>query len=387
MKLLIVDDQISLHRYLDKVMNWEEMGFTEVQHAYDGEEAVAKVLTFCPDIMILDIHMPLLNGIESLRRVRQSGHQPRTIILSAYDQFEYARDALHLQVSHYLLKPVDAEQLRKVLGDMVRESASAARQMISGELDRIIYSGAMEPESLPKIRKGFDILGIDRFAVITYMDNSPEGSRSHWLQEQAASQFRCVICSKNRKENVMLVGGREELTNGKLRAFTEFVHQHSAASSTAPLTFGISTIARDVAILPQLIAESARALREPAETGSRLQDTIWRIKMYIDNSCHEDLSLQSVADRFRIDKFQLCRLFKKEFGVNYWTYVMKVRMEKAAELLAGTNWKNSRIAEQTGFLDESHFSRAFKKFYGVTPKEYRRQSGSSPCTELMKRNI
>jgi two-component system response regulator YesN len=385
MKLLIADDQISLHRYLDKVMNWEEMGFTEVQHAYDGEEAAAKVASFRPDLMILDIHMPLLNGIESLRRVRQSGHQPRTIILSAYDQFEYARDALHLQVSHYLLKPVDAEQLRNALGDLIRESASSARRMIGGELERIIYSGGMEDEALATIRQGFEMLGIDRYAVVTYADSSPEGATSRWMREQAAGWFSCAICGKTRKENVMLIGGREELTEGNLRAFIETVRQHAAASSAAPLTFGISPIAQDAALLPRLIAESAQALKEPAETGARLQETIWRIKAYIDGSYHEDLSLQSVADRFKIDKYQLCRVFKKEFGVNYWTHVMKVRMEKAAELLAGTNWKNSRIAEHTGFLDESHFSRAFKKYYGVTPKAYR-QSRTSPDAEHAERN-
>ena len=336
--------------------------------------------------MILDIHMPLMNGIESLRRVRQSGHQPRTIILSAYDQFEYARDALHLQVSHYLLKPVDAEQLRNAIGELVRESAAAARRMIGGALDRIIYSGEVEAESLAAIRKGFEMLGIDRYAVVTYTDHSPEGAVSRWMQEQAAGWFRCAIGSKTRKESVMLVGGREELSEGNLRAFIEAVRQQAAAPSAAPSAFGISTIARDAALLPQLIAESAKVLREPAETGSRLQDTVWRVKAYIDGSYHEDLSLQTVADRFGIDKYQLCRAFKKAFGVNYWTHVMKVRMEKAAELLAGTDWKNSRIAEHTGFLDESHFSRAFKKYYGMTPKAYR-QSRTSPPAEHAERNI
>ncbi|QJD84717.1 response regulator transcription factor [Cohnella herbarum] len=376
MKLLIVDDQVSLHRYLNKVMSWRDMGFTKVEHAYDGEEAAGMVDTFRPDIMIMDIHMPLLNGIESLKRIQQSGNLPRTIILSAYDQFEYARDALRLQVSHYLLKPVDADQLRDVLGELIRESESAVRQSIRSELNGIIYSGVIEAESLSIVRKGLEFLAVDRFAILTFTDSLPsESDYICWLQEQAVYKFRCVICCKNRKDQIVLVGGGDDLSNGQLRELSEFVMEKAAAlSPTHTLSAGISSIAQDVALLPQLLAESAQAMWEPAETGSRLQDAVWRIKPYVDSSYQEDLSLQSVASRFNIDKYQLSRAFKQEFGVNYWAYVIKVRMDRAAELLVGTNWKNSRIAEHTGFLEESHFSRAFKKYYGVTPKEYRASS-------------
>ncbi|MFC4305254.1 response regulator transcription factor [Cohnella boryungensis] len=373
MKLLIVDDQISLHRYLDKVMSWREMGFTHVQHAYDGEEAASMVDTFRPHMMIMDIHMPLLNGIEALKRIQQSGNLPRTIILSAYDQFEYARDALRLQVAHYLLKPVDADQLREVMREMILEAASAGRLSIRAELDRTIYSGSIETESLFIIRRGLEVLSVDRFAILTFVDSiSSNEDYSCLLQEQADRNLNCVICRKNKKEWVVFVGGGEELTPGRLREFSESMLEQATASSPAhKLSVGASSIAQDATLLPQLIAESAEAVSAPADSGSRLKDAMFRVKPYVDSRYQEDLSLQSVAGRFDIDKYQLSRAFKQEFGVNYWSYVIKVRMEKAADLLIGTNWKNGRIAEHTGFLDESHFSRAFKKFYGVTPKEYR----------------
>lgn len=371
-KLLVVDDQISLHRYLDKVMSWREMGFTQVQHAYDGEEAAGMVDTFRPDVMIMDIHMPLLNGIESLKQIRRSGNLPRTIILSAYDQFEYARDALQLQVSRYLLKPVDADQLRDALGELIRDSESAVRQSIRGELNRTIYSGSMEAESLSTVRKGLEFLGIDRYAVMTITDDSSsESDYFRWAQDQADMKIRYVTGCKYKKEMVVLVGGGDDLTGGRLREYSECLIEKASASSPHRLSAGISSIAADAAFLPQLIEESAQAVRGPAESGSKLKDTIWRIKPYVDSSYQEDLSLQSVAERFDIDKYQLSRTFKQEFGVNYWSYVIKVRIEKAADLLVSTNWKNGRIAEHTGFVDESHFSRAFKKYYGVTPKEYR----------------
>jgi len=184
------------------------MGFTEVRHAYDGEEAASMADTYRPDLMIMDIHMPLLNGIESLKRIQRSGNLPRTIILSAYDQFEYARDALRLQVSHYLLKPVDADQLRAVLGELIQESAAVGRQSIRSELNQTIYSGLLEAESLSIVRKGLQCLSVDRFAIMTFVDNSPsESDYSCWLHERLDTKFDCVICCKNKKETVVLVAG------------------------------------------------------------------------------------------------------------------------------------------------------------------------------------
>ncbi|CAM4513886.1 two-component system response regulator YesN [Paenibacillus endophyticus] len=374
MKLLIADDQLSLHRYLDKVMDWADLGISEVQHAYNGDEAANKIETFRPDLAIMDIHMPLLDGIESLRRIQHLDKIPRTIILSAYDQFEYARDALRLQVSHYLLKPVDAELLRDAIRELIQQSILDAEQSIRSELDRTIYSGHIEADSLKNFQDGLEFLSINHFAIMTFVGSMPsKNDYSYLLKEQAVIKIHCVMCCNNRKEQVVLIGGGKDLTNILLLEFCESVMK-KAAGSTPPhtLSVGISSIAQEAPFLPQLIAESTRAVRGHAsETISKLLDAVCRIKPYIERGYQEDLSLQSVADRFDIDKYQLSRTFKQEFGVNYWAYVTQVRMNKAAELLVSTNWRNNHIAEHTGFLDESHFSRAFKKHFGVTPKEYR----------------
>lgn len=208
MKLLIVDDQLSLHRYLNKVMDWKELGITKVQHAYDGEEAANMVETFRPDLMIMDIHMPLLDGIESLKRIQHLDKIPRTIILSAYDQFEYARDALRLHVSQYLLKPVDAELLRDALHELIQQSVSDAQKSIRSELDRTIYAGQIEADSLMNFQDFLEFLAIERFAILTFENSLPsDHDYSCLLQEQAVIKIHCVMCCKNRKEQVVLVGG------------------------------------------------------------------------------------------------------------------------------------------------------------------------------------
>src|SRR5699024_3597223 len=95
-----------------------------------------------------------------------------------------------------------------------------------------------------------------------------------------------------------------------------------------------------------------------------------RIKDFVDKNYNEDISLNNISKKFYIDKYQLSKLFKDYFSINYWTYVTKVRMEKAAGLLLNTDLKNYQIAEKVGYFDESHFSHAFKKYYGISPRKY-----------------
>jgi len=372
LKLLIVDDQVSLHRYLDKVMDWEELGLTSVEHAYDGEEAATMVEQLHPDLMIMDIHMPLLNGIQSLERMQGLQKIPQTIILSAYDEFEYARDALRLKASQYLLKPVDAQLLKKSLSDLIETSILAARQAILSEINRTVYSGQIDSASIMNVQKAFEILSIDRYAILTFEDSlHSEMDYSCLMQGQTDINNHCILCTRHRNGQIVFVGGGEDLTDERLRQITEIVMDHMA-TSTESLSFGMSSIAQDTAYLPQLITESTQALRSPASgTRFKLRDAVRRIKTYVENEYQEDLTLQTVADRFDIDKYQLSRAFKQEFDINYWAYVTQVRMNKAAELLISTSLRNIQIAEHTGFLGESHFSRVFKKYYGATPKEYR----------------
>ena len=114
------------------------------------------------------------------------------------------------------------------------------------------------------------------------------------------------------------------------------------------------------------LISSRSLLRAP-----KILERVRVIKAYVELHYEEDLSLQKVAERFDIDKYQLSRTFKQEFNENYWQYVTRIRMEKSAELLKETELKNNQIAERAGFLDDSYFSRTFKKHFGMSPKDYR----------------
>ena len=111
MKLLIVDDEMQIRTGLEQGIDWKEQGFDQVYTARNGIEALDICEELHPEIIITDIRMPGLDGIELSRRVVSSYDLVEIIILSGYSDFEYAREALKIGAFDYLLKPINIEEL------------------------------------------------------------------------------------------------------------------------------------------------------------------------------------------------------------------------------------------------------------------------------------
>ncbi|HYE82087.1 MAG TPA: response regulator [Clostridia bacterium] len=104
-KLLIADDETEILEGLRTIIDWESNGVTLCGEACNGIEALEMINRLSPDIMIMDIRMPLLDGLELLAKISQNGLPVKCIILSGYDDFYYAQKAIDLKAANYLLKP------------------------------------------------------------------------------------------------------------------------------------------------------------------------------------------------------------------------------------------------------------------------------------------
>jgi two-component system response regulator YesN len=120
MKFMIVDDEPIVREGLKTLIDWSEMGFTLCDEASDGNEAVSKILKENPDLVILDIKIPELSGVEVAEAVRKEGYCGKIIILSGFSDFTYAQVAIRYGVEAYLLKPIDENELITAL-EKVRE--------------------------------------------------------------------------------------------------------------------------------------------------------------------------------------------------------------------------------------------------------------------------
>ena len=115
----IVDDEPIIRKGLDKMIEWQELGFEVVCTAQNGKQALEQLEVENIDIIITDVEMPIMNGLEFIKRVRESEstviNSKEIIVLTAYEDFEYARTAIKYGVTEYILKPISIEQLKEVL--------------------------------------------------------------------------------------------------------------------------------------------------------------------------------------------------------------------------------------------------------------------------------
>ena len=111
MKLLLTDDQNSVHMFFDRMLHYEELGITQVFHAGNGQEALEIIKKEWPELLLLDIRMPVMDGLSLLKEIDDFSFEHRAMILSAYDEFEYAKKCMQFGVRDYLLKPIDIREV------------------------------------------------------------------------------------------------------------------------------------------------------------------------------------------------------------------------------------------------------------------------------------
>ena len=115
MKAFLVDDEFLQRKLVKKSVDWQSIGIELCGEAEDGEEALEKIFMLKPDILIMDINIPYVNGIEVSKKVKKVFPETQVIILSAYGEFEYAKEALSFGALSFVLKPLNPKELTSEL--------------------------------------------------------------------------------------------------------------------------------------------------------------------------------------------------------------------------------------------------------------------------------
>lgn len=149
-RVLLADDEEEIRAGISRKIDWNSLGFDLVGEADNGEVALELAEQLCPDVVLTDIKMPFMDGLELCRRLKQSLPAAKLVVFSGFDDFEYARQAVSMGVSEYILKPINAPELTAVLvklRDQLDQQRMERRDM---ETLRRRYD-----ESLPILRELF----------------------------------------------------------------------------------------------------------------------------------------------------------------------------------------------------------------------------------------
>ncbi len=114
-RIMLVDDEEEVRKAIIRKMDWEQLGFSVVGDAENGEDALEKIEQLEPDVVMTDIRMPYMDGLTLTARIREKYPFMKVLIFSGYDDFEYAQQAIKLNVTEYILKPVNGQELTEIL--------------------------------------------------------------------------------------------------------------------------------------------------------------------------------------------------------------------------------------------------------------------------------
>lgn len=112
--VLLVDDEEEVIQAIMKKLDWEQLGFSVAGYACNGVKAFEMVEEYQPDVVVTDIRMPYMNGMELSHRIKTQYPDTKILIFTGFDEFEYAKEAVHLEVEEYILKPVNSQELSRV---------------------------------------------------------------------------------------------------------------------------------------------------------------------------------------------------------------------------------------------------------------------------------
>lgn len=424
--VLLVDDEEDAVQVIMKKINWESMGFRIAGYAGNGIEALEMAEKAQPDVVMTDIRMPYMDGLSLSRKLKELYPNIRIIIFSGFDDFEYAREAIQIEVEPYLtavsVKKLAEEHVREkwdcrifsYLGEIIiitqlsekREVTDytdymdrfckMARRVCRAEVTAGIGRVCDEIKDIPISYKGAAdavsyrvILGNTRAINITEVN--PKNADESW-EERAVRQLFKMIRTGDRQslekavsECVRKLFGRET-SQQKYRLLimeiiTELFRFGSDNQLKTEQIFGqnedvygeIMRMESVEAVQTWLMAVSARMQDMIlADRTNTTKSFVKRAAEYVkEHYSDQELSVEVVCKALGVSTSYFSTVFKKETGKTFVKYLTEFRMEKAAELLLTKEEKTYLIAQKAGYSDPNYFSYVFKRQFGVPPSKYR----------------
>lgn len=501
MKILIAEDEIRIREGLESLLgrfhDLELVGVVE-----DGKEGLEAIRRLNPDIVITDVRMPNMDGLEMLKQVAAEGIMIKAIVLSAYSEFEYARQAIKLGVTEYLLKPIsvhefsnaienirleiEREQQRNpsqlgtlehilqailnnqleindevldylknnyqiqkqqkfvilciYLGSDYESNLEAEKKFFqqtlsyydtcyviieseyhksliiimyhyqsSSDLERWLqrqildYSeqklavGWFEVNGISDLRTGFDLLypymdwniSLNKRILISYPKIKNVQTASCIYPMDIETKVRLLMCNDYNAEGIEKLVNKfhETFQDGQIylpkeikECYVRFLWaviglakemgylKSDDVEQQAVLNMIMNAKIREELLCATNIVFSA-IKPETEENISHL--TVKKMKGLI-KEYYRSITLEEIGTKLNVTPEYLGTLFRKEVGVSFSNYIKKYRIDKAKELLCGTEMKLYQIAEEVGYTDSKYFSKVFKELTGQLPTEYRK---------------
>jgi len=353
--ILIVDDERTEREGLKYLI--EKGGYNiNILEAANGEDALRIIEEESVDILLTDVRMPKMSGLELSARVRETDVDMKIIFSTAYDEFDYARQAITSGACAYLLKPVMEETFYK-------------------EIDKIIRQIHLERERIQDI-----ITGKGWYELETGI--APDDETLLTKLDELNGEIRKQIMKADRiQANVqieMFISCLRALTKASLiytRYLTVEVLSVMLKDGTAQMRREVMeeiTRAQDTQELASILERRQTELMKDALIPRDDEDAVEKTLHTIESRYSEPLTLEMLAGSVYLAPSYLSYLFKRKTGTTLIKYITAFRMKKAAEMLTMGCAPITTVAQSVGYDSSSYFSSVFRAQFKMSPADYRR---------------
>lgn len=396
LKVMLADDELLVRLGIKSLIEWDKHGFSFIGDAPDGMKALELMEQEVPDILLTDIIMPRMGGLELIEIAKKRYPDTLFIVLSSHNEFDYVRKAMKMGVEDYILKtsmkPSELLQILLEASSKIakrRERASSVpvskvhegtgKESITRMLCEGLHlalthgSGANWPEAEP----GEELRPNSFFMILQpqlLREGVQESSAMRMLIHLFQSELgESLVCSPVESENrgiVLLLS--VEPAESDSAAIADHLIGASSRMLGIALNVGISGTIDGWSEMGRAYAQAKEMLNDSRVKETARED-INRLLEYMKENFAMDISLRKAADFINISESYLSFIFKKETGTGFTDYLNMLRVEKAAYLLINSNMPIYEIAQQVGYENINYFGRIFKKIKGVSPQKYRSQ--------------
>ncbi|CAM3901404.1 AraC family transcriptional regulator [Cohnella lubricantis] len=434
-RLLIADDEALEREGLEWIVQRMLPDTFEIVQAENGRRAIELAEERRPNIVLMDVQMPGIQGLEALREIRKLLPDAKFVLVTAYDSFHYAQEALTLGVKEYIVKPASREQVASLLQRLadeldqerskraehltLRNKVSTLQPLVENELALILMVDQVAGEGPEQLAQWLEFPLEDcRCLVIAFPGHDsaedrkplyetirrtaksfgpclvssiverhlavflrkPPQAADDWKEEpiRLARKLNDVVQPLLKTEISIGIGSLQSGAEGLRQSYFEAVFASTCSDQVClfeDLKAGggprVPGQGADSEGWQSYVASALRRIREIRE--EQTSTVIDRAKQYIRQHYSEELSLEEAAESVHLNPFYFSKVFKQHVGETFIDYLTGLRIDRAKQLIEEEDLSLKEVSYQVGYKDPNYFSRVFKKVTGVAPSEYRSQ--------------
>ena len=337
-KVLFVDDDETIGFIVSKMKVWENSNFKITRYAQNGKEALLVLEKESFDLIITDIRMPIIDGLELLENIRKREDKTYLVLASTYSEFEYAKRGLQNGAIDYIIKPITEENLKELF---IR-------------VEKLLKEKEDKPkETNLKVSKD----RIDKwYNLFINLEETPKNLKDKYLKElNDIVKEEKVIFSE-----LLFEGIWEKIVKVfpwlvKLENIEFLFKEESFEKEVEEKIYNIQEIVKKYKL-------------------NNYDSLINNVSEVILKNIGKDKLLDIISEELQLSKDYIGKLFKNKVGITLNEYSTILKMEYGKKLLNGSNKKVYEISEELGYSTVDYFSKLFKNYTGFTPVQYRKKA-------------